>query len=35
MRVIAPIDDPHVARRTLAHLGCSAPEPAERDPPDS
>ena len=33
MRVIALINDPHVVRRILEHLGCWAPEPAERDPP--
>ena len=33
MRVIALIDDPGVVRRILEHLGCWAPEPAERGPP--
>jgi hypothetical protein len=33
MRVIALIDDPHVVRRILEHLGRWAPEPAERGPP--
>ena len=33
MRAIALIDDPHVVRRILEHLGRWAPEPAERGPP--
>ena len=33
MRVIALIDDPHVVRRILEHLGRWAPEAMERAPP--
>ena len=33
MRVIALIDDPHVVRRILQHLGRWAPEATERGPP--
>ncbi len=33
MRVIALIDDPHVVRRILEHLGRWAPEAMERGPP--
>ena len=33
MRVIALIDDPHVVRRILEHLGRWAPEAAGPDPP--
>lgn len=33
MRVIALIEDAHVVRRILEHLGLWAPEPCERSPP--
>jgi len=33
MRIIALIDDPHVVRRILDHLGRWAPEPAGPGPP--
>jgi len=35
MRIIALIDDPHVVRRILEHLGLWQPEAMERSPPQA